>query len=298
MRNPAGILLSVQGLTLKNSWCCRQPASRTPCKQPTEDFGTLSASDCLPIPPVSPGLLTTTLSMTPLTLKPEVNAWSGVLANKTLKQTDNPQVRQINPKVKEQVKANSLFSFKAGLVFEHEKTTDPDWVPQIKNVWWVNDGTEMILHKTDHFYCYVLYTRQALSTLIKANAFAFGDTPITAIITLCRKLSENYESFAFSSRKGNLEMMALSDGNMDVSVALCDLRLTLACHRIAALCVMPLHADFGVEIAGTMWIVFSVFSKIRITMGFAQLTHSSSLITCPLLLCFSDLINRRSLSFS
>lgn len=54
--------------------------------------------------------------------------------------------------------------------------------------------------------------------------------------------------------------------------------LTLACHRMAALCVMPLHADFGVEIAGTMWIVLSVFSKIRITMAFAQLTHSSSLI--------------------
>lgn len=51
---------------------------------------------------------------------------------------------------------------------------------------------------------------------------------------------------------------------------------------------MLLHADFGVEIAGTMWIVLSVFSKIRITMAFAQLTHSHSLITCPLCLCPSD----------
>lgn len=66
--------------------------------------------------------------------------------------------------------------------------------------------------------------------------------------------------------------------------------LTLACHRIAALCVRLLQADFGVEIAGTMWIVLSVFSKIRITMAFAQLTHSRSLITRPLSLCLSDLI--------
>lgn len=66
--------------------------------------------------------------------------------------------------------------------------------------------------------------------------------------------------------------------------------LTLACHRIA-LCVLFLHADFGVEIAGTMWIVLSVFSKIRITMAFAQLTQSGSLITCPLILSLSDHIN-------
>lgn len=44
---------------------------------------------------------------------------------------------------------------------------------------------------------------------------------------------------------------------------------------------MPYRADFGVEIAGTMWIVLSVFSKIRITMAFAQLTHSRSFITRP-----------------
>lgn len=75
-------------------------------------------------------------------------------------------------------------------------------------------------------------------------------------------------------------MMVLSEGNMNVT--LCDPILTSACHTRAALCVMPLHADFGVEIAGTMWIVFSVFSKIRITMAFAQLTQSCSLITCPL----------------
>lgn len=72
---------------------------------------------------------------------------------------------------------------------------------------------------------------------------------------------------------------------------LSDPGLTLACHRIAALCVMLLHADFGVEIAGTMWIVLSVFSKIRITMAFAQLTHSLSLIACTLFLCLSDHIN-------
>lgn len=58
--------------------------------------------------------------------------------------------------------------------------------------------------------------------------------------------------------------------------------LTLACHGIAALCITPLHADFGVEIAGTMQIVLSVFSKIRITMAFAQLTHSRSFITLSL----------------
>lgn len=58
--------------------------------------------------------------------------------------------------------------------------------------------------------------------------------------------------------------------------------LTLACHRIAALCITPLHADFGVEIAGTMQIVLSVFSKIRITMAFAELTHSRSFITLSL----------------
>lgn len=75
--------------------------------------------------------------------------------------------------------------------------------------------------------------------------------------------------------------------------------LTLACHGIAALCIMLLHADFGVEIAGTMWIVLSVFSQIRITMAFAQLTHthlslvpsfSLSLITSALLLIISDSI--------
>lgn len=32
------VLLSGQGPTLKNSWCCRQDASRTPCKQPAEGF--------------------------------------------------------------------------------------------------------------------------------------------------------------------------------------------------------------------------------------------------------------------
>lgn len=73
--------------------------------------------------------------------------------------------------------------------------------------------------------------------------------------------------------------------------------LTLACHRMAALCVMPLHADFGVEIAGTMWIVLRVFSKIRITMAFAQLTHSRSLIIWCLSLCCSDHINSASKPF-
>lgn len=69
-------------------------------------------------------------------------------------------------------------------------------------------------------------------------------------------------------------MTALWRGNLDLSVPLPDPGLTLARHRIAALCIMILHADFGVEIAGTMWIVLSVFSKIGITMAFAQLTHS------------------------
>lgn len=87
-------------------------------------------------------------------------------------------------------------------------------------------------------------------------------------------------------------MTALWRGNLDASPpSLPDPGLTLARHRIAALCIMLLQADFGVEIAGTMWIVLSVFSKIRITMAFAQLTHSHSFITCPLFLCLSDHIN-------
>lgn len=91
---------------------------------------------------------------------------------------------------------------------------------------------------------------------------------------------------------GNVEMTALYVEVIWMCLSpLPDPGLTLACHRIAALCVMLLHADFGVEIAGTMWIVLSVFSKIRITMAFAQLTHSRSLITCPLFLCPSDHIN-------
>lgn len=77
--------------------------------------------------------------------------------------------------------------------------------------------------------------------------------------------------------------MAFRRGDVDASVTpLPDPGLTLACHRIAALCITPLHADFGVEIAGTMQIVLSVFSKIRITMAFAQLTHSRSFITLSL----------------
>lgn len=58
----------------------------------------------------------TTLSLTPLGLQPEVNAWSGVLSSnkkKKLKQTDNPQVGPVYPKVKEQAKANSLFSLQS-----------------------------------------------------------------------------------------------------------------------------------------------------------------------------------------
>lgn len=87
-------------------------------------------------------------------------------------------------------------------------------------------------------------------------------------------------------------MMALWRANLDASPSspslplaprpLPDPGLTLARHRTAALCIALLHADFGVEIAGTMRIVLSVFSKIRITMAFAQLTHSRSFITCPL----------------
>lgn len=95
-------------------------------------------------------------------------------------------------------------------------------------------------------------------------------------------------------------MTALWRGNLDASPpSLPDPGLTLARHRIAALCIMLLQADFGVEIAGTMWIVLSVFSKIRITMAFAQLTHthlslvpsfSASLITSTILLIVSDSI--------
>ena len=54
-----------------------------------------------------------------------------------------------------------------------------------------------------------------------------------------------------------------------------DLILTPACHKTTALCASFLPADFGVEIAGTMWIVLGVSSKIRITMAFAQLSHNT-----------------------
>lgn len=43
--------------------------------------------------------------------------------------------------------------------------------------------------------------------------------------------------------------------------------------------------------------LFSVFSKIRITMPLAQLTHSRSLITCPVFLWLSDHINCEPLCF-
>ena len=60
-----------------------------------------------------------TSSLTPLGLQPEVSAWSGVLSNnnkknnKKPKQTDDPQVGPVYPKVKEQAKANSLFSLQS-----------------------------------------------------------------------------------------------------------------------------------------------------------------------------------------
>lgn len=91
------------------------------------------------------------------------------------------------------------------------------------------------------------------------------------------------ESLATHTGGGNVEMTAFRPGDLDASVTpLPDPGLTLACHRIAALCITLLHADFGVEIAGTMQIVLTVFSKIRITMAFAQLTHSRSFITLSL----------------
>lgn len=63
---------------------------------------------------------------------------------------------------------------------------------------------------------------------------------------------------------------------------LADPGLTLACHRIAALCVMLLQADFGVEIAGTMWIVLSVFFKDQNNNGICS-AHSLTVIDhlCP-----------------
>lgn len=65
------------------------------------------------------------------------------------------------------------------------------------------------------------------------------------------------ESLETSMEGGNVEMKVVHRG--DVCSPFSDPGLTLACHGVAALCVMPLHADFGVEIAGTMWIVLSVF---------------------------------------
>lgn len=106
------------------------------------------------------------------------------------------------------------------------------------------------------------------------------------------------ESLATCEGCGNVEMTALCELIWMSLCSLPDPGPTLACHRIAALCVMLLHADFGVEIAGTMWIVLSVFSEIRITMAFAQLTHSHSLITCPVFLCLSDHISCVSITCS
>lgn len=90
MRCPAEILLSGQGLTLKNSWCCRQDASRTPCKQPAEGF--FRRTKCFsakhrPFPSAA-------LSLTPLPLQPEVNAWSGVLGDRNEKKKKKPQANR------------------------------------------------------------------------------------------------------------------------------------------------------------------------------------------------------------
>lgn len=98
-------------LTLKNSWCCRQDASGTPCKQPAETLFLFFWDVCILRQPFP------FCSTDPFHC---AAAWGHCLVRcsgepqhekkKSLAQTDNPQVGPVYPKVKEQAKANSLFS--------------------------------------------------------------------------------------------------------------------------------------------------------------------------------------------
>lgn len=145
MRRPAGILLSGQGLTLKNSWCCRQDASRTPCKQPAEGFSGEQSAFCH-----APTLLFLP-SLCNLIADPSGFAtWGQCLVRcseqqqqkkKNLKQTDNPQVGPVYPKVKEQAKANSLFSLQTSPRVRTREDNNRLWVSLsnhsfMEGEWW------------------------------------------------------------------------------------------------------------------------------------------------------------------
>lgn len=77
---------------------------------------------------------------------PEVNGWSGVPKKKKKRQTDNPQVGPVYPKVKEQARANSLFSLQSrSRVRTRERK---QWTPSSHSLkspffflWRVSDGT-------------------------------------------------------------------------------------------------------------------------------------------------------------
>lgn len=154
-----------------------------------------------------------------------------------------------------------------------------EWVSQISLLWMVSDGTT---------YRFCFYCQEgSVSSDISERKHQVKATTLGVSL---------FKLISLANWKGGeiTETTALRQGALDVSwspptpphPSFPDPGLTLACHRMAALCVMPLHADFGVEIAGTMWIVLSVFSKIRITMAFAQLTHAhwSSGLSLSLLL--------------
>lgn len=69
--------------------------------------------------------------------------WAATTTHKKLRQTDNPQVGLVYPKVKEQTQGQTVcFPFKARLMSEHGGTTiGSEWRSQITVLWRVSDGT-------------------------------------------------------------------------------------------------------------------------------------------------------------
>lgn len=133
---PAGNLVSGQ-LRGVHSW-------ENKCFSPPGTQGTL------PFPSPS-----ATSRLTP----PEVNAWSGVPKKKetTREQTDNPQVGPVYPKVKEQARANSLFSLQSRprvRTREGQQWTRSSESLKSPFLWRVSDGTRGQMPREAHGFVF------------------------------------------------------------------------------------------------------------------------------------------------
>lgn len=144
MRRPAEILLSGQGLTLKNSWCCRQDASRTPCKQPAEGFFWGGGAKCFP-PCTDPTLLQPyrwPLWLCNLRSMPGQVFWATRQKKKKLQANrQSTSGGPVYPKVKDQAKANSLFSLQSSPRVRTREHNNRLWVSLsnhsfMEGEWW------------------------------------------------------------------------------------------------------------------------------------------------------------------